>query len=560
MDMTDLNQKVEAEILRRVRKEASRTYFAADYYRIRRKLAFPLPVSVMPPADMQVGDLKTYPWGTWIVWNLEQRVEALGWAAEWGLSEGAKSLAAADLEGVCNWSTYRQYPNPDLVLAHSARMLSTPYTNWTWLEPALREKLTAALTRLLADSLPVAREFYKDHNTKEKIFAAEEPKVYVHNIPLLGTLGLAIAAHAVGDVPAVRELDGLLHEIVGALFDLFVQGVSEGVSYDGHVFSFVVDWLDCLPENERRPYVDHPQWETLLDETCLIGAPGNVHKAAPLSDVEAEKMRLPASAQVKAFRAKPSPRRAWFVSQMDLEQLPVEGLVSLKALAGDLERVQPEFPAVDQVLRATYLRVLRTGWEPHDVCVAVAASNTPFAHVHPNNGTLTIGHDGEWLIQSPGYQQYMQNSEREFTNGPTSRNTPVINGAGTTIKSLVAHEPSEELALDLDLTGCYAPDLGIRAVQRMVSLEGKVIQVEDQIETAEPATIEYFWHGHPDAAWWIENNVATLRLDHRSLRISSPDVEFTFADLHRLKGSRGHLTLAVKTTGVRRIRWKFEVG
>src|SRR5690606_2857218 len=101
--------------------------------------------------------------------------------------------------------------------------------------------------------------------------------------------------------------------------------------------------------------------------------------------------------------------------------------------------------------------VLRSGWESDDVAVVVASSNSPMGHVPANYGSLCIGTQGQWLIQTPGYQQYVKSSEREFTIGKVSRNTPIVDGEGVTQKAgrvLHLRENAHSCAAVFDLTDC----------------------------------------------------------------------------------------------------------
>ncbi len=81
---TALDQKaVEAEMCRRAELHLPQRRLVVDYYRIGRKLAYPLPLKSLSVPDVPVPGIPGYPWSTWLSWTLEERILALGWVAEW---------------------------------------------------------------------------------------------------------------------------------------------------------------------------------------------------------------------------------------------------------------------------------------------------------------------------------------------------------------------------------------------------------------------------------------------------------------------------------------------
>ena len=94
--------------------------------------------------------------------------------------------------------------------------------------------------------------------------------------------------------------------------------------------------------------------------------------------------------------------------------------------------------------------------------MAMANSNSPMGHVHCDNGAVAIGTRGKWLIQTPGYQQYLPNSEREFTLGISSRNTPTINGQTQThklAKLISLTTEGQTHTAEIDISQCYPEEL-----------------------------------------------------------------------------------------------------
>ncbi|MFV1964553.1 MAG: twin-arginine translocation signal domain-containing protein [Pirellulaceae bacterium] len=111
---------VEAEIRRRARWQLEQTRLIVDYYRVGRKIAYPLPLSKLVIPEVRVPSIPTYPWATWLLWTLEERIDCLGWAAEWFGDEQARQAAAADLADLWR-SGLRISSTPDPTSARPTR-------------------------------------------------------------------------------------------------------------------------------------------------------------------------------------------------------------------------------------------------------------------------------------------------------------------------------------------------------------------------------------------------------------------------------------------------------
>ena len=541
---------LEAEIRRRAAVFLSQSHLPVDYYRIRRRVAYPLPVRSIQLPGMPVGDLTSYPWATWMTWALEERIECLGWAAEWLGDAAARTAAARDLEALAAWPSYRQYEQPDLSLGHSARTLWHAHAHWKWLDPALRAKIETAFARIVSDLLPLSEQKHGAYSRKEDILALPEPHKLLHNIPIIGTVGAALAANASAH-PSAALFNRRLHVLLGALLDLRERGHTEGVAYDGYVMDFAADWLCSLPAAERAPLLNHPRLNDGLEESYLLAAPGAAAEVAELSDVEPRRMPFHLSALAKLELLAPEPRRAWHLRRCPVEGLRADALAALHTRApAQAERPASQAPAAG-ALDAHYALVLRSGWEAADLAVAIAASNSPMGHIHCDGGSMVIGTAGRWLITDPGYQQYMQKKEREFTLGPTAHNAPVFNGLAQDRKAVrrLAREDRRDglLRAKLDLTACYPQILRIDLAVRTVWLWGqRFVVVADEVQGAMVLTQAYHWHGHGEAAWWVQDGWASLCLPgagNQPLWITSPQAALSGACIDRLPGSRGQLAL-----------------
>ena len=555
-------QHIETELARRAAHYLHERYLVVDYYRIRRRLAYPLPVRSLHIPELPIPDIPLYPWATWMTWELEERVHSLGWAAQLLNDDAAREAVCIDLLNLAQWPQYRQYPNPDLSLGHATRLLATSLQRWKWLPAEIDSSIENALRRILQDSGPLVQERLGAYRDFQQLLAAPDPHLIIGNIPTIGSLGVAMAANAI-DAADKSTFNAYLTNAILALFALRENSLSEGVAYDGYVLDFVMDWLAFLPQKDKSTLMDHPQFGRFWDESLLLGAPGNVAQVAEMGDVEARQMPFHISAQAKANAAQPLPERAWYLQRCPLEMLRADALAALHLSADQIVQ-SPQTPAAG-VAHAHCALALRGGWDDDDVSVVIAASNSPMGHIHPDNGAVTIGTRGEWFIATPGYQQYLRNSEREFSTGPASRNTPLINGQTQISKAAQVIELQSENRChhaEMDLTRCYPEDLQLQQVSRRVQLqENRRIVIEDTIRGAAINDITYFWHAHPDAAWWIEDGRARIYFQHKTLWISSPQIELQENQLQRLRGSRGQLTLQAKvllpaaTESV--VRWEF---
>lgn len=544
----------QAELLRRAERCLAQRRLVVDYYRIGRKLAYPLPVTSLSIPDVVVPGIGNYPWATWLTWTLEERMLALGWAAQWSHDERARRAATVDLTALAAWPEYRQYPAPDLSSAHTARMLWTAVTRWTWVDGPLRDRLRAACRRHVESVLPMADRVYAAVQTKNDLLIHRAAHHLLHNIALIGTVGAALTAHAAAH-PASARLNARLLMLFGALLDLRAGGFSEAVAYDGYVLDFVADWLTTLSDAQRRPVLDHPRLADYLDESTMLGAPGAAADVAELGDVEPGEMPFHLSAQAKLHALRPTATRAWLLERCPLERLRTDALAALRAAPTVPSPAPPRAGALD----AHYAAVLRSGWAADDLAVAVACSTSPMGHLHHDNGSLVLGTRGRWLITDPGYQQYAKGEEREFTTGPTAHNAPVINGAAQTQKQprrIVLESLAPNLhRVAIDLTACYPAAAGVTAAVRHVWLWGKsLVVVADRLDLRRPAPATYHWHARRDCAWWVDAGRALVSVDRTQLWFTAPQAHFTGADVQRLPGSRGQLSLVV-TLPVQPVIW-----
>lgn len=535
---------IKSEIGRRASAQCRQPRLVVDYYRIHRKLSYPLPLPELSVPDVVVPGLPQYPWATWMLWAIEERIHSLGWAAEWLQDATAREMATADLAALSQWPKYQQYPQPDLSSAHAGRILWTASTAWRWVSEDLRSRVCEACRRHVDAVLPASDKLFASLRTKEDLLRQDAPHTLLHNIPLIGTIGAALTAAAARH-PAAEMLNARVEMLFGATLDLRTKGFTEGLAYDGYVLDFIADWLGMIPEQVRCSILDHPNFDQYLEQSYMLSAPGAVEQAAELSDVEPREMPFHLSAQAKLLRWRNNSVRRWLMAHCPLGWLRTDALAALCQIAGEPADAAPRCGALD----AHYAAVLRSGWDADDLAVAVSCTASPMSHIQCDNGTLVIGTQGTWLIADPGYQQYVEGDERNFTIGPTAHNTPLIHGHAQTRKMprrIALHDVGPDVHhVAIDLAACYPQSALLKKLIRHVWLAGKnLVVVADQIESETSPPVAYHWHAHQGCAWWFERNWALVSLGAAQLWFTCPQAKLSGENLQRLPGSKGQLTLS----------------
>lgn len=523
------NKAFLAEIRRRAAEEVSRKFLPVPYYRIRQNLAFSLPVTQFPSHCSWVRDIPEYPYAIWVLWTLEERLSALGWAAEKNNDQAAQACAIRDLRAFCQWQAYRHLHLPDLCLAHSARILSMGL-GWKWVSRPLATQLRSTLRRLVDDGLaalpPLKARTIAD-------FFAEGASLA--NIPVIGLLGLSRAASLIKH-PEAESLSARAQLTATAWLENGLQGQVEGVSYDGYTADFLLDWIASHPLDTTLR--DHPRMEEIYQEIVSLGAPKAVQNSAPLGDVEPMEMRFAFSFLIKWQSARGEPVKGLPTDPWSFVRGEALPLLAQSAIAS-------RAPKVARLTDAAYALVLNAS-SPAMRC-AIAWHRSRMGHMQLDSGSLVLSLGDDWIISDPGYQQYLRTKEREFSVGPSAHNQPLINGLHPdkklTSRTYAVQEEPEAISLLLDLTPTYPEAAELTQVHRQVCLQQGAVTVMDRIAGAAITDVTYHWHGHPEAFWEIRDHTAHLWLHDRCLRISCQKNAIASTELVRLSGSRGHLTL-----------------
>lgn len=539
-----------------------------DYYRIRRQLAWPLPVMFEGEPDIPTRLGSTYPWSIWLMWSLEQRVNALAWSANRGGKDAKQHarLANDDLAAITRWPVHAGHPQPDLMLGHVARLIAKAHAHWSWVAPSLRDELALLCKKL-------AHQWYDwtAKNLNERL-AGSYP---IANIPLIGMLGVLQAGYIADDAKTMT-LREPLEALLRKWLNHFGEGYTEGVAYDGYIWDHAVDCLSLVHKGKLPDWlINHPQLSRMLENSYELACPGKMEHVAEIGDVEPLEMPFHLSVHVKLLdQEKLCPQSRWLLERVDLSWLRVDGLAMLHTrLTADAPLPVSAAPARDkqQVRQSTavYTQSLRSGWEANDLAVVLPCSRSLAGHLHMDAGHMVLGTRGQWLISDPGYQQYLQTTERTFTLGAGAHNNPVICGKTQVTRGAaraVVHPDAD--CLCVDTTACYqdaegeveaqanqdSSRNGLSRVLRCVwMLDASLVVVADDIQGSilqqegQGGSVQWFWHGCPAGAWWVQNGQATLHVaPDITLHLSSPNSPITLAMLDRLPGSRGQQTISVR--------------
>lgn len=553
------------ELALRAKRLLCHKFLTVDYYRVRRKVAVPLPVTGLMNASIPVrGFTAVYPWSIWLLWSLEDRLLALGEHVEATGDAKTRAVVERELFELTQWQAYRCGARIDLPCSHAMRILWTALTQWQWVAAPLREAIEQALGRIVNDVLRFSNKDFGQFDSVQQLLQDDSAFQRLHNIPVIGTCMLALASRAVAH-PSAALLDIRMNMLVMAILELRAGGMTEGVSYDGYVLDFVADWLLGQPSSARDRIVGHECFGGWCRQVIDLAVPGNVIRTAPLGDVEPVEMPFVWSALSK-------------LQGLCGEVSSVLALLDVSRLRADALRVWRKMPDCVETReensrggsRTPHAVALRSGPDDDQFAAVIATSVSPMGHIQADSGSIVLGMRKRWWIDDPGYQQYAQTTERDFTIGPTAHNTPVINDQGQAFKrAVILSEPdvkvdeSGTMELALDLTACYEPQSGVKRLQRTVWMlpTGNHVVVCDVIDTDTSGQITWNWHGHPELYWaWNKTGVSLVDNDMGDvLHIMSPQIATTATSIQRLPGSRGQETLvsSVFTTGKVAVLWVF---
>src|SRR5688500_4335565 len=129
-------KEIESVIRARADKAILAKRLAVDYYRIRQRVSYPLPIMQAAGPKRAIRSIQNYPWSIWMIWALEERINSLGWAGEWLNDRAAAAAAARDLAALSKWSLEGEH---GLTLGHTCRLLVSALRQWKWIDTDLRQ-------------------------------------------------------------------------------------------------------------------------------------------------------------------------------------------------------------------------------------------------------------------------------------------------------------------------------------------------------------------------------------------------------------------------------------
>lgn len=533
-----------AEFADRLTAQCDATQVLVDHYRVGHRWAFPVPVPDRPsglPAD--VGSLQRYPWLIWLTWELTERWDVLANAWRTGHDDRAGQVLQRDLAALDGWAHFRNWrdevglPTGHLAMG-LARGLAMPGWDVQWRPAAER-----AAHRLLDQDVPAwfTRTWQQDSSLK--------------NIPIIVLCSVAALASQLGRPDADRYRERAIEAVEAWFVERRTDHLTEQTAYNGYLFDSVTLWMELdrdrggdLVERWREPLL------SLCPEWVHSTVPGRADLAVPLGDVEAEMtMWLSCVARfAEWYGADATSGAGWLLRRCAPSRLPADVLA--RALAGVVDDA-PEPPATGAHELPTSVAV-RHGWGFDDPAVVVGVARNAMGHLHCDAGQVVLGWRGRCWVTDPGYQQYRQGPEREYSTGPAAHNVPVIDGHVQTLKQshLVATEP-----VSLDLSPAYEglPD-GAR-VERTVTLADDRLIVDDEVTEVTGEVVTH-WLAGAALAWahvdgWVRWTDGEAALwcgtgNGPGREPLSPD------EVERHEGSRGPVGLRHRSPAGRR-RWQF---
>lgn len=539
------------------------THLCFSCYRIRRNWSLPLPLKSLPDLDVQVRRFSgEYPWQIWCLWALEERLYSLSGAASFLNDQAALDCCIEELEALAHWPRYTVDNKLDLPYGHAVQLMAMALSDWDWLPVATQQSLQLALQRAVEEGLLLIPPGVQALTTTEELLAKPSPHQHLHNIPLIAQAAMASAAEVIYH-PERELLSSRFLKLYQARLELYHQGLTEGISYDGYLYNFALGWLGTQHSVVVKSIVDHPAMKDLEYQARGLACPGNIVLTAEVGDVEPLEMPFVWSALARLQQWSFSPTREALLDAVPPERLRADALwlQSRQAKQNDqAHNVSPErigravdLPAVQQCTSAV---TLASGLSVDDLSVVISLCHSPMNHIQADSGTLLIGHAERWWITDPGYQQYIKTSERDFTLGPEAHNTPVINSYGQAHKAgklLYSGECAPSLEVGgayavIDLTACYPIEARVETVTRTIwRLNNDQVVVCDTVVATPDSSVVYHWHGDAEVYWGELAGAVSLYhpLCLRTLWIQSGQQPLSLAQQHRLRGSRGQCTLQV---------------
>ncbi|MGH9163612.1 MAG: heparinase II/III domain-containing protein [Vicinamibacteraceae bacterium] len=536
-------------LIERTGREKRRHELNVYYYRIGHTLAFPLPLTRRPTTQELPAGISTitYPWLTWLAWDLEERWRILhaAWRGNSDLESGR--LLQHELAALAGWDRFHEMTNQaGLVTAHLAASLSLALADSSDWDPALLRQARASAEALIErDVWPWFEEQWS---------ATLDGPARLHNIPVITLARSAQLARIIGS-PRTDALERKMTDVLGAWcqFRTGREHHTEGASYDGYLMDSVTEWLAGM--SGRRDILEEHRdaFRSVADQWIDFTLPGRPDLHAPLGDVEPE-MPFWTSALLRLARWYDWQDAAWLLAHVPAVRLPAAALVGALGDFRLFEHVTASRPPAAAPHEHPHAVTLRTGWTSRDAAVSVSVTRNAMRHLHADGGHVILGWQNRFWITDPGYQQYRPGAERDYTLGIWAHNGPVINGEAqkrraARVRVLETDKRGWQHA-GIDLTGCYQGLPPGAVVQRdvwLMSGEAPVTVVRDTFRSLEKdAEVATGWTGGAHLAWAFRGGWARLSDGEHALWVGASPGRLEASQLVRHAGSRGPLTLTPK--------------
>jgi len=532
-------------IRERTRLEKEKREVLVNYYRIGHTLAFPLPVDrryTMADLPDGITGMEAYPWLIWLCWDLEERWRIFHAAWRQLGDEEAGAILQSEIAALAQWDHFVDTHNEvGLVTAHLASVLALVLADESGWD---RDHLTNA--QAAADAL-IDRDF-------APWFAKQWPQGEpltprrIHNIPVLALTRSAqlarVRQHAITDTLDKQAIE-VLH--AWAAYRMGDQHHTEGTAYDGYFMDGMTGWLTNLPQRDALLAETSPAFRSLADQWMQLTLPGRLDLHVPLADTE-QRMPFWANALRRLAAWYDWPDAQALLIRIPQNRLPAaivaEAVAQSASVASQLPEPSSAFSEHPHAL------TLRSGWTSDDFLVVAGAARNSLHHLHHDSGHLILGWRTRFWITDPGYQQYRDGEERDYSVGTAAHNGPVINGIVQSLNAARIIATNEPRKARLDLSECYDGLPAHATVQREIQVAenaNPLILVRDQFEGLDAnATITTHWLGGAHFAWAFVEGWARLSDGKHALWIGTLESDISPRQLIRHDGTRGPLTLANK--------------
>lgn len=536
--LTDWNQDdLDRDFERRLHEEINRRELHVYFYRIGYRISFPLPVTDIPPLPKGIPEMTIdYPWSIWLAWELRERWEILYTAWKKKKDTQAGDLLQNELVSLSNWSRSHEGPGfAGLCTGHLAASLAFFLSHKEdWDLNKYSKVLETALLLLNRDIQP----WFENTWASKEHFTIQD----IHNIPSIILVSSASLARLLNH-PLSDSLDRKSRQLLETWCKFQSEDYSEGTSYDGFLLDSLVQWIDQHPDKQDLIRSAESAFRSVLDIWIHHTLPGRLDLHAPVADTEPEMYFWMNVIRywVQWYEWKDG---GWLINRIP----PVRRPATL--LTHTLHNTFSEEEPVIQPMKHPASITFRSGWDSHHIAVTVSLNNVDTHHLHYDNGQVVIGAFNRFWITDPGYQQYRQGPERDFSMGPEAHNAPVISGIQQTRHSgKLLHLKTLEQGLEsclIDLTDCYENLPAHTQIHReviFINQEYRGVIIRDKVSSAIDLTLNYSWQGGTHLAWSFVDGFARLSDGTNCLWISNSSKAINPLQLERHIGSRGPLTL-----------------